>query len=339
MVNNLVIYDGIPDDVGWLPVKHMIRLFTELFELEIITSSGVSLNKIQKGVHLLGRYWKPVHKASTNVLIVVPTLDVLDKALFDLLRHRYNKVAVWVFDSFWTSRVSAFYSKHWIDHLFVTSGHDVSVYRDMIGVECSFLGWGADVLRLGGRNDRRTIDILRLGRQPDCFDNDKTNDDFFASVGLKYQGRPNLDLAYGDLFADYFLKTKYVLAHSNLADSSAYTHPEKEYITARWTDPLACGCIIIGKQPVTDYAFERYLWPQAVVDIDLPERIDRLDVDAFRLSWSSDTALYNYKMALERLDWRWRFKDIADYFGINCARLHSEIDEIEQIMNSLETRR
>ena len=44
-------------------------------------------------------------------------------------------------------------------------------------------------------------------------------------------------------------KTKFALAFSNRANPTMQTHPEREYITGRWTDSLASGSTVAGIPP------------------------------------------------------------------------------------------
>jgi hypothetical protein len=44
-------------------------------------------------------------------------------------------------------------------------------------------------------------------------------------------------------------RAKFVLAFSNRVHQAGYTHPEREYLTARWVDSLAHGAVIAGIAP------------------------------------------------------------------------------------------
>jgi hypothetical protein len=47
-------------------------------------------------------------------------------------------------------------------------------------------------------------------------------------------------------------------------------------------------------------------------------------------SWTPETAANNQRMALARLDWRWRLKEIADYFGHHFPVLDRDLAIIRQ---------
>jgi len=334
--NQLIICDGISDSEGWLPVKHMISLMSELFESKIIRLPEGSLNRLHKIFHILDKTRERNEVDGPNLLFIVPTLFSANKFFSLSKKNQYNKIGIWVIDSFWTNNVPFLASPKYFDHLFITSGNDVSFYQSKTNISTSFLGWGSDVLRLGGDNRDREIDVLRVGRQPRRFDSDQVNEYKFKLLGLTYQGRPDSTISYIDLVNKYFLQAKYVLAHSNLADESKYTHPNKEYITARWTDALACGCTIIGQQPKSDYAYQKYFWPESVIDIDSSDNCtDGSHFTDVLKNWSPKTAKKNYMMALKYFDWRWRFKELSDYFCINCQKLDNELRDIKTLISSL----
>jgi hypothetical protein len=46
--------------------------------------------------------------------------------------------------------------------------------------------------------------------------------------------------------------------------------------------------------------------------------------------WTPDMAATNYRMALMRLDWRWRFKTLAEIFGIHSVPLTRELQLLEE---------
>lgn len=209
-----------------------------------------------------------------------------------------------------------------------------SYYESIVGDKALFLGWGSDVLDLGSRSTERDIDVLRVGRQPDDWDDDKQTQILCAQHGLNFHGRPPFGATpetQHQALMSYYGRSKFVVAHSNLAAPAGYTHPTKEYITGRWTDAVAAGAIIAGAQPFLDPAIDVLLWPEAMVhfpEIDVHKNITQL-VEAFD-AWTPATAALNYRRALERLDWRWRISLLAE-------RLEIKTDTLEREMSRLKT--
>jgi hypothetical protein len=73
----------------------------------------------------------------------------------------------------------------------------------------------------------------------------------------------------------------------------------------------------------------RLLWPGATLELGGVGRDQGLKVvEAALRDWTPARAKENHRQALERLDWRWRFAEIADVLGEAPARLVAELDEL-----------
>jgi hypothetical protein len=194
---------------------------------------------------------------------------------------------------------------------------------------------GSDVLGLGGAVEK-SIDVLRLGRQPNCWENDEKSKTFFEKNNLVFHGRPTTtdDIleGYRELLRDYYSKAKYVLVHSNFADESTYTHPTKEHLTPRSLDALACGCVIIGEQPVSDYTFKTLMWDEAFVNLDSSDvSVDGRSIAECVKAWDNNVVRRNHLKALAVFDWRWRFLKLAEYFNIESSKLSADLDYMQKI--------
>ena len=125
-------------------------------------------------------------------------------------------------------------------------------------------------------------------------------------------------------------ESKFLLAFSNTVDNSLYTHPTKAYLTPRWTDGLAAGAVIAGMTPKSLTA-NRLLWPAATLDFGATGRDEGLSILAAAVkSWRPEQAAANYTMAMERLDWRWRFASIAAALGESPVRLATELERLKR---------
>lgn len=254
----------------------------------------------------------------------------------ELRRRSAGRVVAWVFDSFWhqfTPRVAR-YSSHF-DHIFVTEPEDLGAWRQMMRAPVDWLPWGSDVLGFGSANADRQVDLQRVGRQPPAWEDDEATARACAPMGLRFAGRPAFladpEQGYRGLL-ESFSQAKFTLSFSNSVSPSVQTHPTREYITARWTDALAMGASVVGMPPRTK-AVGELLWPGALVDTGTADRDASLGLiaDAVR-AWTPSRAAENHALALERLDWRWRFEKLAAALGISpaplardLARLRSEV--------------
>jgi hypothetical protein len=127
-----------------------------------------------------------------------------------------------------------------------------------------------------------------------------------------------------------YANSRYAISFSNRMDRQSYTHRTREYVTFRWLDALAAGAVVAGVAPRCDMAAE-FFWPGALLELDGIDRASGLATIAGACrSWTPDIPARNYREALLRLDWRWRFKAIADHFGLSAPKLDRQLDEIRR---------
>jgi hypothetical protein len=136
--------------------------------------------------------------------------------------------------------------------MFVTEREDLNTWHRMMYAPADWLPWGSDVLNLGSPYLVRKIDLLRFGRQPRNWDDDLINAQLCQSSGLEFHGRPQ---SLGDAtdnqrgLMELLSKQKFGSALSNRVSPGTQTRPTREYITGRWTDPLASGATVAGVPP------------------------------------------------------------------------------------------
>jgi hypothetical protein len=229
------------------------------------------------------------------------------------------------------------------DIVIYKQAYDRPVYEGLVGDRALWLGWGSDVLDLGSAAADRSIDVLRVGRQPDEWDDDARTQAACLSRGLSFQGRPpqsaTREQAQSDLMRNHLGRAKFCIAHSNVAAPAPYTHPSKEYLTPRWIDALASGASVAGIPPWAD--IELVDWPGALLAfdrIDLEANLNQLASAVDR--WTPAVAIHNHLQALRRLDWRWRFSTLAERLGLNPGALNEDLhrlkDRIDQTQSLLD---
>ena len=119
--------------------------------------------------------------------------------------------------------------------------------------------------------------------------------------------------------------TKFTLAFSNAVNRDPNNHPTREYLTGRWVDSLACGSVVAGIAPRGTNT-DGLLWSGATLELGSVRRSEGLQIVAAALrQWTPDVAAENHRMALKRLDWRWRFDALADVCGITALPLKLEL--------------
>jgi hypothetical protein len=234
---------------------------------------------------------------------------------------------LWIVDSFWTEAASLRLLRNF-DRVVYMQSADAAFYEAASGGKALCALWGADVLNLGGEGAGRDIDVLRIGRQPDEWEDDTRTAAAAGALGLRFHGRPPLDAAYGPLM-DYYRQARYVVAFSNLAAPAAHTHPSKAYFTGRWTDALANGAVVAGIHPIEDSGVGDLLWDGALLSFDRIDLGENLEVLARAArEWTPETARHNHLLALERLDWRWRFRDVAAWLGLAAPALDDDLGRL-----------
>ena len=315
-----------PGGEGYHCVYHMARLAAELMgaKLIVVQSRMPSLKDKLSGI------FSARHGTDTACLLICPSPTDMNSILsVPDWRKNYGRVAAWIFDSFWTTNIPSWVRFSRIfDHLFVTEGEDLSTWRQKVHAPVEWLPWGSDVLELGSAGSERKFDLLRFGRQPSDWDDDQTNAEMCAAKGMTFHGRPPsladaTDNERG--LMKYLGDAKFTLAFTNRVSRSIQTHPGREYITGRWTDSLASGATVAGIPPRSE-SVQSLLWPKALLDLGTLNRMDGLEVIASAVrAWTPELARLNYVKSLEILDWRWRFKTIADALGIHCPKLEDQL--------------
>jgi hypothetical protein len=329
---DVVYYD--PGSPGYHCVYYMARLAADLLNGELVVLRPRHIGVMDKVMTIL-----PRSPHGLDCLLICPSPSDLTSILQVAgWRQRYRTLIAWVFDSFWTEHIPRF--ARWtrvFDRIYVTEQEDLDEWRKMMHAPVEWLPWGSDVLRLGSDSPSRHFDLLRFGRQPSQWDDDVATGSECDLRGVIFRGRPpELENATeSELSLMQFLQnTKFTLAFSNRVSPNPQTHPRREYLTGRWTDALAAGAIVAGVPPRSD-SVSSLLWPEALLDLATVDQRDGLNVitEAIR-DWTPAQARLNYVRSLERLDWRWRFKKLAETLGIRSSQLEKELTDLSGALHS-----
>lgn len=316
---------------GWATVELQAALMARLFEAQLVrldASQGYSKVRLTPGL-------LPRRRRSGFALVIAPAPGHLNAVLSThALRRAHEFVAGWVIDSFWTDRIPRV-ARHRgsFDHLFVTDAELVDVWPAATGTSTSWLPFGSDVLDEGFGGPDRPVDVQRLGRMPGTWDDDTEVAGAAARAGLQYAGRTPFDadpIANQRGLLGAAQRAKFTLAFSNTAAPAEYTHPVHEYLTGRWTDSLACGCVVAGVSPRCE-ATRELLWPGALLELDSLDLADGLAaIRAACDEWTPEVARRNHAWALRRLDWRLRARSIAEVTGVSTPTLVEELRRLDR---------
>ena len=325
-----------PSSPGWHPITTMVRLAAELFDAQLIevpeTPSSGRLRSL-RGV-------LPRRRGTEDLLVIAPKPQHLG-AVLDLDTTSFGRVVGWTIDSMWVEhlpRVAR--AGRWFDALAITDGDLVDEWSARTSTRVDWVPIGADALGVDRRSfgDDRSVDLLRVGRQPSAYRDDDRTAVEATSRGLVVSPPPPMPAEAGDKArarGDAFRSSKATLAFTTLVGDEAWTHPTVEYLTPRWTEALANGAVVFGRLPACRSASE-LLWPGATVEIPPDDLAAGLDaVDAFARSWSPDLAVDLHRRALERLDWRYRFVQLAALLEVGPAPLARSLQDLEAAITSL----
>jgi hypothetical protein len=307
----------------------MVRLLAELLGAELMTVPSTRPAKAWRRFAGLG----PRRRGREICLVVAAEPRHLNTLLQgDYWRRGYRHTAGWVIDSFWVDRIPyAVRRRDHFDQLFVADKEVVGRWEDATEIPVRWLPWGSDVLRLGSGNGDRPVDLQRLGRQPPGWEDDDETRRACEAAGIRFEGRPPMrDDATANQTALMrgLSHAKLVLAFSNAVSPAPYTHPSREYLTGRWTDSLASGAVVAGIAPKAAAADE-LLWPSATLELTTTDPRPAIEeIEAAVRSWDPDIARHNHRCALQRLDWRWRFKELAAAMDVESEPLEAELDAL-----------
>lgn len=306
---------------GWAPITTMATLAADCFGSHVRFIHPERLYRpTEKLTAMLPR--RPGRRGSLLAIVATPA-DLIAVASLKTLLGGLSTVSAWLIDSFWTDRLPRMARPlRNVDHLFITDPELIEFYAGMTRVPVTWLPWGTDTQGPALlRGEQKDIDVFRLGRQPAIWDDDDVNRRAFAP--LRYQGRfpvhTDADTNSGTVHG-YLARSKVVLASTNTADDADYTHPHRDYISARWCDASAAGCVVVGAKPRT--AATDILPSFGLVDVDVanPAAANAAARKAAS-DWTPELGRRIREHAVRHLDWRHRFLTIAQTLSLDVSRL------------------
>lgn len=324
---------GFPGAVGgYAPIEYMSILAARVFGAELIVVRRDRRKPALLAEAILAQLGRRP-RGSEPCLVVAPWPSDLDEVIkIQGWRSRLGPIAGWVIDSFAHECGSnATRRLHAYDHVFSSHLEDVDYLRRQARARASWLPVGSDVLGLGNDRSDRPFDVLRVGRQPEEWDDDAVTAESCRRRGLSFHGRfPNgRDVVDNQrILHDHYSRAKFCMAFCNLAAPAPYTHGHRAYLTARWVDAISSGAVVAGIRP-NEPDTDRLLWPEATLELGTIKREEGMDilVDAIQ-DWTPERAVLNRAMALQKLDWRLRFKEVAEVLGVDPPILRNELEQI-----------
>lgn len=320
-----VIYTD-PGGRGWATVALLAELLAECLDAELVSmSTRPRLDRVRRAAGEAPR------RSGSGVCVVIAPqpahLGSLISATY--LMRGYDRVIGWVIDSFLDDRIPRMaLGRGHFDQLFITDVELLESWSARTGTPTGWLPFGSNVLDQPSLPERRSVDLLRVGRQPGAWDDNDLTHRLAAELGLAFSAGPPLlrdPRQNQDALTAAMRDAKITLSFTNLVSPATYTHPTRDYVTGRWTDALASGAMIAGVPPQCE-AGRRVLWDGALVrlpDTDLDAGLELIarTAEAWEPAQSETIRL----RALQTLDWRLRFKTLADSADLSAPKLDDEL--------------
>jgi hypothetical protein len=153
---------------------------------------------------------------------------------------------------------------------------------------------------------------------------------------LPYEER--LDREALNIFYHILRNTKILLAFDTIAPNQSRKFPES-FITFRWFDGIATGCVLVGKRPITPLMNELFDWEDSSIEIpdspqQSPEFIEELLQDEQRMQRIRKA---NYFQSVCKHDWRFRIQAMLEATQLPpSATLLEELQQLRQLRVNLE---
>ena len=334
----MIVHYAKPGHYGWGSVSVMARLLAESFEARLVTSDG------DRGPGAWAQRMRrvPTPGFRDDVLIVAPQPDHLSVVLSPQFRRLApRRVFAWVIDSFNDHDVpDAARALGFFDGIFVGDAEVVPTWEKITRTPIHWLPFGTPAMEIvgPGMSAEKTVDLQRLGRQPNGWEDDQLGE-AAAKEGLTYSGSvpsdPDHDVNQQGLH-QALSQARSVLAFSNVSAPADYTHPTYQYVTARWLDSLAAGALVAGTAPECAAA-DRTLWPEGLVDFSPTTPADAMaHVREALEAWTPEVVRRNQVESLRRNDWRLRFAEIASVTGHQTPTLTAQLEHLRRVTDDLD---
>lgn len=249
-------------------------------------------------------------------------------------RRRFRHVAGYVIDSYFFGGYSSITRQ--FDHIFTATSDGADFVQKTFGVPSSVLRQGFDCLRWHSISDDRSIDLIGFGRQPPSFHQCFQKEFHRADSPLLYLHSP-IGVTRGPqvrteraMMLKLIQRSKLALAFHLLVEPQG-SRPMAMFLSNRWLESLAVGCIVVGKRPTGEMAEEMLNWPDATVELpdDAAAAAAVVIELATNAAYLSAARRRNVMHMCAQHDWRYRIRDVLGHFGLPTPpRLRAELDAL-----------
>ncbi len=259
-------------------------------------------------------------------------------------RKRFDLVVAYIFDA-WGFHIYPKYTRH-IDHLFVPMPEIIAPLHEYFRIPVSLLPFGADVLTHGSGELNRPFDLISYGRIPQRyhkafaskFNQPDSRQIYYRSTPRREKMFPKTPYEERIDNEDQILLSK-ILIRTKLAFAFDTMHPGMRqfpysFVTLRWFQCGAAGCVIIGKRPTTPLADKLLDWEDATIELpdDPKESVEFVEELLQNRTRLNSIHKRNYVENLARHDWRFRIKSMLEQLDIPLPKcLVNELSQLKTL--------
>jgi hypothetical protein len=200
------------------------------------------------------------------------------------------------------------------------------------GTSSSVLPQGFDCLTWACLNDARSIDLIGFGRQPPTYHREFQRAFHTPTSPLIYLHSP-IGAVKGKavweerpMMLKLLQRSKLSLAFHLGVEPQAIRPRATSFVTSRWFESLANGCVVLGKRPLGPMSEQLFGWPDALIELpDNPKHAPAAIVDLVtNANFLHKTRARNVIEMTYRHDWRYRIRDIYEHFNMRLPPLLAE---------------
>jgi len=255
--------------VGWVAIDEFEDLFSSCDQSQIaILSRRPALPSLIGNVR--NRFFGPFmglkqleQKGDLLLVIARTPSDLRMLQAVPRARARFRYIAGYVIDSYFTEDFGRATKEY--DHIFSTTEEGAEVVRARFGVSSSVLRQGFDCLNWANLKGERSLDLIGFGRQPKSYHAAFQRAFHHRNSSIMYLHSPIGTIRGESVWTERPMMLK-LLQHSKmslafhlLVEPIGSRPRAASFVTSRWFESLACGCVVLGKRPPGQMAAEMFL--------------------------------------------------------------------------------
>jgi hypothetical protein len=333
---------------GWVAIDEFEDLLADLDKVRIISpllrkSLPGRLAKIHNG--LFGHFHRSKDvDTKAELLLVVARAPGDLRMIYSIAnaRRRFRYIAGYVIDSYFTEGFESSVKNY--DHIFSTTQEGADFVRARFGVPSSILRQGFDCLNWANVDPMRCIDLIGFGRQPPSFHREFQRSFHTSRSDFLYLHSPIGSLQGAAVWDErpmilkLMQRSKMSLAFHLLVEPQGLRPRAAYFVTSRWFESLATGCVVVGRRPPGQMTIEMFSWPDALIELpDAPsDGAEMIRTMASDTSFLWKTRIRNVIEMCRRHDWRHRIREMYNCFNLTLpSRLEAELVALEALAGQL----